>query len=237
LAFWNSVKPQMVDSSEFDSGPHPAAAPRGLSDEAANLLTHAAGLVLSVVATAALLIVVRRQGDVWQIVGCSIYGATLVSLYAASTLSHSFQNPRLRLFFRLLDQVCIFLLIAGTYTPFALAYLREGWWWLLLASIWGMAALGIFFKIFFRRMNNVATAAYVIMGWLPALAVRPISQRMPDAALAWILAGGVLYTVGTIFLSRDERVRYFHALWHLFVIAASACHWVAVMYFVVPWPK
>ena len=210
---------------------------RVLTDEAANMLTHALGLMLSIAATTVLVLVARERGDAWQIVGCSVFGAALIALYAASTLSHAFQQPRLRHFFRTVDQVCIFLLIAGTYTPFALAFLRGGWWWALLAAIWGLALLGIIFKVFVRGHQNVATWSYVALGWLPIIAVRPIVARVPGTALAWLLAGGIFYTIGTLFLARDERYPYFHAIWHLFVIGGSACHYIGVLLYVLPWPK
>ena len=204
-------------------------------EEKLNFLTHALGLLLSLVGATLLLRVARLYGDFWQVLGCAVYGFCLVAVYAASTLSHAFEHPGRRAFFRTLDQVCIFLLIAGTYTPFALVFLREGWWWLLLLAMWLMALVGIAAKIFYRRADNVATAFYVLMGWLPLLAARPLFGRVPGAALL-LLAGGVVYTIGTYFLMRDLRVRYFHAVWHLLVIAASACHYAAVMLFVVPWP-
>jgi len=213
----------------------PAPLPR--TEELANCATHALGFALSLVGTVALLNVTARYGDTLQMVGVSVYGATLLALYAASTLSHSFERPRIRHFFRTMDQVCIFLLIAGTFTPISLTYMREGWWWALFISIWGLALAGIFVKIFFAKLQTVAVTAYVLLGWMPTIAIKPIVEAMPAAALWWMLAGGIFYTLGTLFLMRDERVPYFHAIWHLFVIAGSACHYVAVMRFVVPWPN
>jgi hemolysin III len=213
----------------------PAPLPR--TEEFANCLTHALGFALSLVGTVALLNVTARYGDTLQMVGVSVYGATLLALYAASTLSHSFERPPIRHFFRTMDQVCIFLLIAGTFTPISLTYMREGWWWALLISIWGLALAGIFVKIFLTKLQTVTVAAYVLLGWMPTIAIKPIVEAMPAAALWWMLAGGIFYTLGTLFLMRDERVPYFHAIWHLFVIAGSACHYVAVMRFVVPWPN
>jgi hemolysin III len=204
------------------------------AEELANCLTHAVGFALSIVGTVVLLRRTALYGDMLQIAGVGIYGATLMALYAASTLSHSFERPRIRHFFRTMDQVCIFLLIAGTFTPISLTYLREGWWWALFISMWGLAVVGIFFKIFFTRLHSVTVSAYVLLGWMPAIAIKPIVAVMPGAALLWIVLGGILYTIGTLFLIRDNQVPYFHAIWHVFVIAASACHYVAVMQFVVP---
>jgi hemolysin III len=209
-------------------------APLPRAEEFANRATHALGFALSVVGTVVLLRRAALFGDTLQMVGVTVYGATLIALYAASTLSHSFEQPRIRHFFRTMDQVCIFLLIAGTFTPISLTYLRDGWWWALFISMWGLAVVGIFFKIFFTRLHNVSVAAYVLLGWMPAIAIKPIVAVMPAAALSWIVAGGILYTVGTLFLIRDEKVPYFHAIWHVFVIAASACHYIAVMQLIVP---
>jgi hemolysin III len=214
----------------------PDPLPVYLSEETVNMLTHGFGLVLSLVGTVVLVEMAQARGNTVQELGCWVYGATLVALYGASTLSHSFANPKLRTFFRMLDQVCIFLLIAGTFTPFALTYLLEGWLWSLLITMWGFAIVGIFFKVFFRRMRNVATSAYVVMGWIPIVAIEPMTERIPGMALFWVLAGGLLYTAGTLFLTNDGKVRYFHAVWHLFVIAGSICHYIAVMFFVLPWP-
>ncbi len=207
-----------------------------VSEETANMLTHGFGLLLSIVGTFVLVQTSLERGNPLQVLGCWIYGGTLVALYAASTLSHSFSDQKLRNFFRLLDQVCIFLLIAGTFTPFALSYFLEGWLWALSISMWGGAILGIFFKVFFRRLKNVAISAYVMLGWIPIMAIQPMSVRLPGMALFWILAGGLMYTIGTLFLTNDGKVRYFHAVWHLFVIGGSICHYVAVINFTLPWP-
>jgi hemolysin III len=193
-------------------------------------------MALAVVGTAVLL----RQtavghGDQLQFVGVVVYGATLVALYTASTLSHSFETPKWRHFFRTVDQVCIFLLIAGTFTPMALTYLREGWWWLLFVAMWTAAIAGILAKLFLTRLNNVTMSAYVLLGWMPTVAVKQIMECVPGPVLAWMALGGMLYTLGTWFLARDERVPFFHAVWHVFVIAGSACHYYAVIRYVAPW--
>jgi hemolysin III len=216
------------------SGLLSAPSPLPRAEEMANCATHALGFVLSLVGTVALLRLTAEHGDALQMVGVAIYGATLMALYSASTLSHSFERPRLRHFFRTVDQVCIFLLIAGTYTPIAFTYLRHGWWWALFVAIWGMALTGIFVKIFYTRLHGVSVSAYVLLGWMPVIAIRPIVAAMPTAALMWIVIGGIFYTLGTLFLMLDEKVPFFHAIWHLFVIAGSACHYYAVLQFVLP---
>ena len=215
---------------------HPLqTAPRKYSEETVNQITHGAGFLLSLIGGFVLCRFVWLHDDAWQIVGCTIYSASLVALYAASTLSHSFERESARHFWRITDQICIFLLIAGTYTPFGLRYMREPIYQVLLAVIWLMALLGIYFKIFHAKRQNVATAAYVILGWLPILAIRPILERLPLPAFGWILAGGLLYTVGTFFLTHDDKVPYFHGLWHLLVISASICHYIAILFYVAGW--
>ena len=204
-------------------------APLSRPEELANSITHGLGLALSIVGTVVLLDRTARYGNLLQVVGVSVYGATLVALYAASTLSHSFQRPRLRHFFRTVDQVCIFLLIAGTFTPVALTYFVGGWWWALFLSVWGLALVGIFFKLFYTKLHNVSLGAYVFLGSLPFVAIRPIIESGPAHLLTGFAAGCLMYTLGTYFLMRDDRVPYFHAAWHVFVIAGSACHYYAVL--------
>jgi hemolysin III len=218
--------PQM-SSTAFDLPELPA--PLSRPEELANSVTHGLGLALSLAGTALLINRGLQYGDSLQVIGVAVYGATLIALYAASTLSHSFEQPRLRHFFRTVDQVCIFLLIAGTFTPLALTYFRDGWWWALFLSVWGFALVGIFFKIFYTRLHNVSIGAYVMLGWLPIVAIKPIVQIVPTHILGWMALGGIFYTIGTLFLLKDDRVPYFHAAWHVLVIAASACHYYAVL--------
>ena len=202
-------------------------------EEFVNLATHATGLALAVAGSWVLFSGLTGSHDVRMIVGVAIYATTLVALYAASSLSHLFHRPRLRHIFRMLDQVCIFLLIAGTATPFALTFFagRAG---LLMAGLtWTLALVGIAFKVAFRRGENVATWCYVGLGWLPLIALPDLIAAVPAGALALIAGGGALYTIGTGFLHLDRRVRYFHAVWHLLVIAASGCHWLAVWKYIV----
>lgn len=204
--------------------------------EFANRLTHGLGLALAIVGTGVLVNEMARYGDALQVIGVCVYGATLISVYAASTLSHTFERPRLRHLFRTIDQVCIFLLIAGTFTPISLTYFRHGWWWALFISVWAVSLFGILAKIFYTKLHNVALSAYVLNGWLPILAIKPIVETAPSGALWWMLYGGMFYTAGTFFLMRDNRVPIYHAVWHIFVIAGSACHYYAMYRFCVPWP-
>jgi hemolysin III len=204
-----------------------------MHEETANSITHGIGLALSVAAAVALLQTASQTHDAWTLAGCGIYALTMVAVYAASTLSHVFRAPGPRQFFRILDQACIYLLIAGTYTPFGLTYLRGGWWWLLLSAMWLVALLGVLSKTWLRHRVDAASAwTYVLLGWLPITAAWPITKTVPGGALRWMLLGGLLYTLGTVFLTLDSRVRYFHSVWHLLVIAAGAAHFWAIYHYV-----
>lgn len=217
---------------------HPAATTAAVrkqdSEERANQITHAVGLLLSIVGTPFLLSVAVSRGTLVELAGCSVYCATLIALYAASTLSHSFHEPRLRHFFRTVDQVCIFLLIAGNYTPFALTYFHEGWLLMFSMALWTLALTGIYFKIFVRRVERVSTSAYVMLGWMPIIILKPLADRVTAAGLAWVVAGGLAYTIGVIFFTNDRKVPYFHAVWHVCVVLGSTCHYFAVIYCVLP---
>jgi hemolysin III len=212
----------------------PRMAIRNVPEETANQLTHGFGLMLSIAGAAVLISAAKAHSDRLQFIGCCIYAASLVALYTASTLSHSFRAPRARHFFRMLDQVCIFLLIAGTFTPFALSYYLQGWLWGLTLTVWVLTSIGIFFKLCFRRLNNVATGAYVLLAWIPVIGLREVVRMMPAGGLALIVAGGALYMAGVYFLSRDAEVPYYHAVWHVLVVGASVCHYCAVIFYLIP---
>jgi hemolysin III len=201
-------------------------------EEKINGATHALGLVLSVVGFELLLVRAFRLADAWQTAGCVVYASALVAVYAASTLSHSFQQPRLRRLFRILDQAFIFLLIAGTFTPLSLSYLRGGAWWILFGVVWLIGLGGFVSKaIFAHRVDAVSTALHVTLGWLPVLAAKPMMALVPGGLLWSMFYGGMCYTVGTFFLMRDERFPYFHAVWHLLVIAGSAFHFWGIYWY------
>jgi hemolysin III len=198
-------------------------------EEIANVLTHGAGALASAAGAAVLLTVAALQGDARKVVSSAVFGATLVLLYAASTLYHAARTPRVKARLKVLDHCAIYLLIAGSYTPFALVGLRGGWGWSLFGVAWGLAAAGTVFKLFFTgRFPRVSTATYVGMGWLVVVAIVPMVQRLPAATLAWLVAGGVTYTAGTVFY-HSRRIPYAHAIWHLFVVGGSACHFAAVL--------
>ncbi len=207
---------------------------RALSEELANTLTHGLGLILSLVGAPGLIVTAARYGDAWHIVSCSVYGAALILLYAASTIYHGVQSPRWKEILRVVDHACIYLLIAGTYTPFTLVLMRGGWGWTLFGLVWGFAIIGICFKLLWTgRFEVISTVTYVLMGWLALIAVYPIVTVFPPGCILWILAGGSSYTIGVIFYALDEKP-YMHAIWHLFVLGGSACHYVAVMEYVLP---
>ena len=201
-------------------------------EEVANSVTHGLGLLASIVGVVVLITLAAERGEAWHVVSAAVYGATLVSLYAASTLYHSLKGTKARDVLRLLDHCAIYLLIAGTYTPITLVSLRGGWGWALFGAVWVLAVAGIFFKVFATgRFGYLSTVAYVLMGWICIIALKPILLLLSPGAIALLLAGGISYTAGTLFYSW-ERIPYSHAVWHLFVIAGSVCHYLAIALYV-----
>ena len=202
--------------------------------ELANSVTHGAGLALSVAGCAVIVTLAALRGNAWHIVACSVYGATLVCLYAASTVYHSVSSRRVKRVMRILDHSAIYLLIAGTYTPFTLVSMRGGWGWTLFGLVWGLAIAGIVFKVWFVEHFPIAsTIVYLAMGWLAVVAVKPVLAMLPVAGILWLVAGGLLYTAGVGFFAW-QKLPYHHAIWHLFVIGGSVCHYIAVVRVVVP---
>jgi len=202
--------------------------------ELANSVTHGAGLALSVAGCAVIVTLAALRGNAWHIVACSVYGATLVCLYAASTVYHSVSSRRVKRVMRILDHSAIYLLIAGTYTPFTLVSMRGGWGWTLFGLVWGLAIAGIVFKVWFVEHFPIAsTIVYLAMGWLAVVAVKPVLAMLPVAGIVWLVAGGLLYTAGVGFFAW-QKLPYHHAIWHLFVIGGSVCHYIAVVRVVVP---
>ena len=200
-----------------------------LGEEIANSVTHGVGVLLSLIALPTLIVVAVSRHDTWQIVGGAVFGTTLLLLYCASTLYHAIPLPRARTVFRVLDHAAIYLLIAGTYTPFALGVLRGAWGWSLLTAVWVLASIGIVVKATQGfRYAWLSTAVYLAMGWLIVVAMRPLVAHIGLGGVAWLLGGGLAYTAGVIFFAWD-RLRYGHMVWHLFVLAGSICHFVAVL--------
>jgi hemolysin III len=211
-----------------------AAPAYSLAEEIAHGITHGVGLALSLAGLAALVVAASLRGDAWHVVGCSVFGATLVLLYAASTLYHSLPRGRAKEVFRRLDHAAIFLLIAGTYTPFALVSLRGALGWALLATVWSLAALGIVLVTTIpHRVRHVSLALQLVMGWLAALALEPLARAVHADGLELLVAGGLAYSIGVVFYAW-RRLPYHHAVWHLFVLAGSACHLVCVQRYVLP---
>jgi len=203
-------------------------------EETINAVTHGLGAVLGAVGLTVLVVLAALRGDAWQIASCSIYGATLVLLFTGSTLYHSFRSPRVKHVFRIIDHSSIYLLIAGTYTPFLLVSLRGRWGWSLFGVVWGLALAGIVFQIFFvRRFRLLQTLLYLAMGWLALVAARPLLASVPKPGLLWLLAGGLFYSLGAVFYLW-KRLPFHHGIWHLFVLAGSACHYFAILFYVLP---
>jgi hemolysin III len=197
-----------------------------------NSISHLTGAALAATGTVALIVLASRLGDPWKIVSFSVYGAMLVFLYVSSTLYHSLRG-RSKDVLRKFDHCAIYLLIAGTYTPFTLVSLRGAMGWSLFGTVWGLALLGIVQEIWLARgMRIVSLAIYVLMGWLALIAVSPLLAALGRDGFAWLAAGGLLYTVGIVFYATDERLRHGHGVWHLFVLGGSACHYVAVLFYV-----
>ncbi|MHB1169425.1 MAG: PAQR family membrane homeostasis protein TrhA [Longimicrobiales bacterium] len=197
-------------------------------EELANTLTHAVGVFAALVGGAALVVYASLGGDPWRIAGVSVFAFALVALYAASTAYHAARSERIKRRLKVLDHCAIYLLIAGSYTPFLLNDLRGPWGWSLFGVIWSLALAGMVFKLFFTgRFRLVSTLVYVMMGWLALVAIVPMLRNMHMVTLGWMLAGGIAYTAGTPFY-HAVRMRYSHAVWHLFVLAGSVCHAIAV---------
>jgi hemolysin III len=201
---------------------------QSIGEEIANSLSHGVGF-MAILAVTPLLVLSAIPHGAASIVGVSIFAATMAVLYFASTLYHAFPHSRAKRVFRVIDHGAIFLLIAGTYTPFTLGILRGAWGWALFGTVWGLALAGILFKVVGGlRFPIASTVIYVAMGWLVVIAVQPLWQRMPQAGLMWLVAGGVAYTGGVAFYAL-KRVRYSHFLWHLCVLTGTTCHFFAVI--------
>ena len=203
------------------------------AEELVNSITHGVGLVLSVAGFVVLLTLAIMHGSALRIVSCAIYGSTLICVYAASTLYHAIASPRFKRALKIFDHCAIYLLIAGTYTPFLLVNLGGGWGWSLLGVIWGLAMAGILLKFWFvDHFKIFSTAVYLAMGWLAIIAVKPLLLHVSTPGITWLVAGGMMYTVGVAFFAAP-RLRYGHAIWHVLVMAGSVCHYIAVLLAVV----
>jgi len=203
-------------------------------EEIANSITHGLGILLSIAGLVVLTTFASRFGNTWHIVSCSVFGATLILLYTASTLYHSIRYPRAKTVLRIVDHSAVFLLIAGTYTPFALVSLRGPWGWSLFGLVWGLAVLGIIFKVsLLSRWVLASVGLYVGMGWVGVLAIKPLLATVAPGGLALMFLGGLAYTAGVGFYIW-HRLPYHHAVWHGFVLAGSIFHFFAILFYVIP---
>jgi hemolysin III len=203
-------------------------------EELANSITHGVGVFLAVVALGILTAYATLFGNAWHIVSCSVFGATLILLYTASTLYHSIPIPRAKKLLRVIDHSAIFFLIAGTYTPFLLVNLRGPWGWSLFGVVWGIALTGVIFQVsLLRRWPIASVGLYVGMGLLALLAVKPLLAALTPTGLALLIAGGIAYILGLAFYGW-RRLPYHHAVWHLFVLTGSAFHFFAILFYVIP---
>jgi hemolysin III len=203
-------------------------------EELFNSITHGIGALVSIAGLVLLIIFSKMYGNLNHIISCTIFGITLVLLYTSSTLYHSFQKPKLKRVFKILDHSCIYVLIAGTYTPFLLVTIRGVLGWSMFALLWSLTVIGVLFKVFFvHRFKIISTIAYILMGWIIIFAIKPLLQALPGGGLALLVSGGLAYTLGTIFYAW-EKLPFNHAIWHLFVLSGSVCHFCAVMFYVIP---
>ncbi len=205
-----------------------------LGEEIANSVIHGVGIVLGIAGLGVLTAFASLYGDAWHIVGCSVFGAALILLYTASTLYHSIPLPRVKAVLRTLDHSAIFVLIAGTYTPFLLVNLRGPWGWSLFGVIWGLALVGIVLRIVRgRRSTLLSVGLYVGMGWAVVAAIEPMLNSVAPGGLLLLLLGGLAYTLGIVFYAW-KRLPYHHAIWHVFVLAGSISHFFAILFYVIP---
>jgi hemolysin III len=203
-------------------------------EERTNIISHAIGLVLSCIALLLMLVRAGRSGEVLPIVSAAIFGISLIALYTASTLYHSARDPKVRSRLRINDHATIYILIAGTYTPFTLITLHGWIGWTIFGISWGMALTGVILKLFFTgKYHLLSTLMYVCMGWIIIFAIKPLINNLPSAGVTWLFAGGVAYTTGAVLYS-IEKLHFNHAIFHLFVLLGSACHFVAVYFYVLP---
>ena len=204
-------------------------------EEIANSLTHGLGVVLTLVVGPILIVMAVRSGDPWRVVSAVVYATTLLLLFTSSMLYHGLPAPAAKRVFQRIDHAAIYLLIAGTYTPFTLITLRGPWGWTLFGIIWGLAIMGVALKgTFGAKLAALSTAVYLGMGWLAVVALRPLLMNVAPRGIAWLVAGGLCYTAGVVFYVRDERHRYHHAVWHIFVLAGIIAHFCAILWYALP---
>lgn len=203
-------------------------------EEKLNVISHALGLVLSIIALVLLVVYSSIYGSAKHIVSFSIYGASLIVLYSASTFYHYSKNPKLRKRLNIFDHAAIYILIAGTYTPFTLVILKGWIGWTIFGVSWGLALTGVILKLFYTgKYDKISTFAYVLMGWLIIFAIKPLVNNLPFEGLMWLLSGGILYTIGAVLFSL-KNLKYNHIIFHVFVLLGSFSHFIAVFFYVLP---
>src|SRR5262245_61636623 len=206
-------------------------------EEVANALSHGLGLVASIAALPLLVIVAMQRGDMLTVIGALVFGLSLLTLYVTSTIYHSLPPSAAKERWQRFDHAAIYVLIAGTYTPFSLGALRGPWGWSMLLVVWSAAFAGVAIKLRCgAKYLALSTAAYLAMGWMALIAFNPLLERLGWAGLGWLVAGGLAYTIGVVFFACDERIRFGHCMWHFFVLGGSLCHAVAFMAFGFPRP-
>ncbi|HSI56732.1 MAG TPA: hemolysin III family protein [Ideonella sp.] len=209
--------------------------PQSVGEELANALSHGIGCLLAMASLPVLVSFTAQRGGALSVVAACVFSTTMIVLYLVSALYHALPAGRAKLWCNRLDHAAIYLFIAGSYTPFALGVLRGGWGWTLFGIVWAAAALGITVKLLDRLKHPLlSTGLYVAMGWVALLAAGPLVERMPPAGIAWLVAGGLAYTLGALVFLLDNRVRYAHFVWHLFVLAGSTCHFFAALWYAQP---
>jgi len=205
------------------------------TEEKLNVISHGFGLILSVIALILLVRYAISDGTVWHVVSFSIYGVSLVILYSASTLYHYIQEPKLRYKLNIFDHAAIYVLIAGSYTPFTINVMQGMLGWGLFGTVWTIAILGIALKLFFTgKYGKLSTAAYIVMGWLAVFGMKSLFEALPIEGVIWLLAGGISYTIGAIFYS-IKAIKFNHAVFHVFVLLGSICHFMSVFLYVLPY--
>lgn len=205
-----------------------------LKEELLNSISHGTGILLAIAGLVLMVVFAAIAGSAIKVVSASIYGASLIILYSASTFYHAIQNPQLKRLAKVFDHTSIYIMIAGSYTPLTLITLQGAWGWSLFGTIWGLALIGVIFKLFFTgRFEFVSVAMYLLMGWLVMIAIKPLIQHMPLPGFILLAAGGLSYSIGVIFYVLDGKYHYSHFLWHLFVLAGSIFQFFAVLFYVI----
>jgi len=222
----------MDGEKEMEDVLAPAKREQSLGEEVANSISHGLGLLAALIGTPFLIISAINDADTSFLVGVSVFSATMILLYLSSTLYHAAPAGPAKKLFRVIDHSAVYFLIAGTYTPFMLGVLRGAWGWSILASVWGLAAVGVLLKAFGKAKHPlVSTALYVLLGWLIIIAIKPLVELMAPQGLMLLVLGGLLYTLGVVFYAFDARLRYGHLIWHLFVLSGTACHFFAILWY------